>query len=613
MQSKKHNNKAVARLAFLIWLPLVLAFFMSCTKADDLLDRMDTGELDLDRVYSSIVFADNVLTDLYVRIPNVLADKQNEMGRFSGDVYLQGGTVYGQPMINWSNAWTFNTGNWGTSNCIFSHSTWPGHEWMNVYQRNYQSIRAAWLFLENIERVPFNDEYGYGPEQQKQKIAEAKFLMAFYYHELMKFFGGVTLITSSLEGDEDVLFGPRNTYGECVDFVTGLLDEAARDLPTHWPGTEYGRATKGAALALKARVLLHAASPLFNDPAKPNDTPFYGAYDESLWEQAAQAALDVIQLNAYDLHHDISTLFHTRQNSEIIFARMQPLASFPSLQAFPPGLGLTFQNIGRNQGTYNIISQYKVIKDGMAYNQDDPQSGWSLQDPYKNLDPRFYRDWAYNTARVRGYVVEMYELGENTTAADRAKNLTTNTCSFHVLIKFGNLEKQNEWAKDSHHNFMHLRYAEVLLNYAEAINEAFGPEVDGLGGGLTARDAINRIRQRTFYPDREEYMGYTGRVPDVPAGLDQDQMRREIHQERRVELNYEEHIFFDLRRWKEPVESQRKAIWLVPTLHRDENNQRYFTYAFQEFNRAFEERWRLKPFHDNQIIMNPNLVQNPGW
>ena len=591
----------------------LLLAFSSCTDPDDLLDREDTGELTLDQVFSNIIFADRALNDLYRRVPNVLADRQNTMGKFSGDVYLQGGTVYGQPMINWSNVWGFNSGNWNASNLIFNSESWPGNQWMNVYDRNYQSIRATWIFLENIENVPFNAEFGYGEQQKRQKIAEAKFLLAFFHHELMKFFGGVVIVEQSLEGGEDVLSAPRNTYDENVAFVTGLLDEAAADLPIEWPGSEFGRATRGAALALKSRVLLHAASPLFNDPVQPEDSPFRGQYNPQKWEMAAQAAAEVINLNHYQLHPDISTLFHTRYNQEQIFVRLQPMSSWPTLQAFPPGLGLSFQNTGRNQGTYNIISQYKVINEGVAYNQDDPASEWDLQDPYKNLDPRFYRDWIYNTARVRGVDVELYTLGDNTSLADRAKNNTTNTCSYHIMMKFGDLDTQSEWSRDSHTNFMHIRYAEVLLNYAEAMNEAFGPETDALGMGLTARDAINLIRARTSYPNKEEYMGYTGRMPDVPAGLTTDAMREEIHQERRVELNYEEHIFFDLRRWMEPVENQRNAIWLVPILHRDENGERYFEYTFQDNERAFDERWRLKPIHDSQIILNPNLVQNPGW
>lgn len=586
---------------------------VACTDPDDLLDREDTGDLTKEQVYSDIIFADRALNDLYRRVPNVEADRQNTMGRFSGDVFLQGGTVYGQPMINWSNAFGFISGGWNASNCIFSSESWPGNEWMNVYERNYQSIRAAWIFLENIEDVPFNDEFGYGAEQLAQKKGEAKFLLAFFHHELMKFFGGVTIVRQSLEGGEEVITAPRNTYDENVEFVVGLLDEASEVLPEQWPGSEHGRATKGAALALKARVLLHAASPLFNDPENPEDSPFRGQYNPDKWVWAAEAAAEVINMNKYQLHPDISTLFQTRNNSEMIFVRLQQLASWPSLQTFPPGLGLTFQNTGRNQGTYNILSQYKVINDGQAYDQSDPESGWDLQDPYKNLDPRFYRDWIYNTARVRGVNVEMYELGNNVSAADRAKNLTTNTCSYHIMMKFGNLEKDFEWSKDSHHNFMHLRYAEVLLNYAEAMNEAFGTESDALGVGLTARDAINEIRRRTTFPDREEYMGYTGGMPDVPAGYSKDRMRKEIRQERRVELNYEEHIFFDLRRWMEPVDSQQTAVWLVPTLHRDEEGNRYFEYRLEEFERAFTEAWRLMPLHNEQLILNPALVQNPGW
>src|SRR5690606_29629788 len=127
----------------------------------------------------------------------------------------------------------------------------------------------------------------------------------------------------------EVIAIPRSTYDETISFIINLLDEAAIGLPREHPANELGRATKGAALALKARMLLYAASPLWNDASNPTDSPFNGEYDAEKWKKAVDAARDAINLQAYELHDDLSTLFTTRTNSEIIFARMQePMAYF---------------------------------------------------------------------------------------------------------------------------------------------------------------------------------------------------------------------------------------------------------------------------------------------
>lgn len=579
--------------------------FSSCTN-EDILDKTETGDLTLNIVYSDITKADGVLNDLYNRVRNVHTPNINNYGAFSAGAYLDCGTAYGHAQMGWSSAIPFFGGGWNSSNCWFNSGVniIDGR----IYPVNYASIRAANLFLENIEKVPFDPEYGYGTDEQKQKIGEAKFLLAWYYHELISFYGGVPLVKSSLNTDSEELLAPRNTYDECVDYITGLCDQAAAVLPQQWPANQLGRATKGAALALKARVLLYAASPLFNNPDKPDDSPFRGKYDINKWKIAAEAAAEVIKMRQYSLHPDISTLFVMNTNSEVIFQRMSPMNK--GLEAFgdlPPLVGPNGGNVGRNQVTYNMFRLYKVIKDGKAYDQDDPSSGFNLQDPFKNLDPRFYRDIVYNganTLRVKG--VQLWAKGEDGTTG---KSNTPNDCTFLILRKFCDPLIDAQKSSTTWHNMIYIRYTEVLLNYAEAMNESFGPEVDGLGIGLTARDATNLIRRRTTYPNITDYMGYKGGMPDIANGLSRDEFRKEVRQERKVELCFERQLFFDLRRWKESVDSETTAYWLIPTRNKDKT----FTYHLDPHPGGFTSAWYLMPIADDQVLINPKIVQNPGW
>lgn len=589
---------------FIYIITLSLMLFSSCL-SEDILDKAETGDLTIGLVYSDIKMADEALNALYNKVRNVHRAGINDYGAFSAGAYLDCGTVYGQAQMSWSSAVPFNDGGWNSASCWFNSG-------MNIvdgriYLVNYASIRAAHLFLENIEKVPLDPEYGYGEQEKNQKIGEATFLLAWYYHELMSFYGGVTLVKSSLATTAEELKAPRNTYDECVAYVTELCNKAAAKLPPSWPSNQLGRVTKGAALALKSRVLLYAASPLFNNPQKPDDSPFRGKYDLNKWKKAAQAAADVIKLGQYQLYPDISKLFVTNDNSEVIFQRMSTVTQGLERQDLPPLVGNNGGNIGRNQVTYNMFQLYKIVKNGQAYNQDETAAGFNLQDPFKNLDPRFYRDIVYNGAnsvRVKG--VQLWAKGEDGTVG---KSNTTNNCTFLILRKFCDATIDVTKPGVVWHNMIYIRYAEILLNYAEAMNEAFGPETDGLSVGLTARDAVNLIRRRTTYPNLTDYMGYTGGMPDFPTGLTKDQFRKEVMQERKVELCFERHLFFDIRRWRDPVESQTTANWLIPR----KNINKSFTYSVEPYSRSFATSWYLMPIDDDQILINPNMVQNPGW
>ena len=597
---------------------VIIGFSMvSCENFNDLLEKEDTGDLDVEAVFSDIRNAEKMLTDMYVRLPDYLLNNQNNAGKGAQSCMAEAYSVYGSTTLAFAHAFWFHRGDFSPSSHYYSTNATRAIDFGDFYRFDYAAIRAGLLFLENIDRVPYDDEYGYGPEEKSVKINEVKFLIAFFYMDLLKNYGGFTIIERVLATTDPELKAERNTYDECVQHIAKLCDEAASGLPLSWPSNQTGRATKGAAMALKAQARLFAASPLFNDPNKPEASPFRGQYDPDKWKLAAQAASDVIKLNQYNLVSDITKLFTTFTNEEIIFARMTSPGYHWERSTLPSYIGWKATNAGRNQLTYNMMQYYKIVKDGKAYDQSDPNGGFDLQNPFVNLDPRFYRDVAYNGANLRrNRIVKVWELGENTSNADKAPNLgQANTYLYNIKMCDLDIDPLKSASGGlAHHNFPFLRYADVLLMYAEAMNEAYGADVDPLGVGLTATQAVNMIRNRTKCMSYPEFKGYTYSMPLMETGLSKDAFRKEVRQERIVEMNFEDATFYDIRRWKFSVESQRTAYILQPILYRDAPGETTkLKYQIIEQPRAFESSWYILPIPQPEIQKNPNLVQNPGW
>lgn len=602
----------------LVLITLTGILVSSCQNFSDLLEKEDTGQLDLEGVFSDIRNADKALSGLYSSLPQYHNNDQNNNGKLTQSCLAEAYTVYGATTLSFAPAFAWNRGDWSASSGYTSSVQSRANQFGDFYRFDYAAIRACMLFLENIDQVPFDSEYGYGQTEKDQKIGEAKFLAAWFNMDLLRHFGGYTIVDHVLSTTDPEIKGERNTYDQCVKYIVNLCDEAAATLPLQWSSNLNGRATKGAALALKAQALLFSASPLANNPQKPEDSPFRGKYDLNKWKLAAQAAADVIKLNQYELMDDITQIFTTFSNSEVIFSRIENSKQNQwDRTNSPPYIGWNAKNAGRAQMTYNLMKYYKIIKDNKAYDQDDPAGGFDLQNPFVNLDPRFYRDVAFNGSNFRlNRTINIWELGENTTTKDAAKQMAqSNTYLYSVktVNKDLNVLKGNSGGL-SDHNFIFLRYADVLLMYAEAMNEAYGPDVDPLSVGMTATAAINKIRARTKCMNYPEFLGKTYSMPLMPAGLDKDKMRKEIHQERMVEMSWEDHIFYDIRRWKVPVESQQTAYLLRPTLSRSTPaGPKIITYDIVEQPRAFESSWYLLPIPEGEIRKNPNLVQNPGW
>ena len=463
----------------------------------------------------------------------------------------------------------------------------------NPLNKCYTGIRRSFIFEEEI--LPLVDNNVMGEFGKKLCLGQIYFLRAYYNLEILKRFGGYPLVKTVLTTSDDLNI-PRSTYDECVDYIVDLCGQAAELLPITYATNQLGRATKGAALALKARTLLYAASPLFNDPTQVDDTFEHGKYDASKWEKAAEAAAAVIKLNTYGLYTDgkgYEDFFYTLdKNNEIILSRM--CAAHNDVERLNGPVSIT-NGEGGTCPSLNLVNDYEMI-DGKAFDWNNPEHA---ANPFANRDPRFEKSILYNGSTwMNNMVVETFTGGKDFTGVKATRT------GFYIR-KFCNISASwNAPIGKAFHCFPLLRYGDLLLMYAEAMNEAYGPDTDSKGYGLTARQAVALIHERA---------GLTGNIDlseTVPAG-NREKMRIAIQHERRIELAFEEHRHLDLRRWKlaEQVLNQP-----VLGLKIDKKEDGTFTYTPQVVeSREFTPKMYLYPFPQSEMSRNTNLKQNTGW
>lgn len=378
-----------------------------------------------------------------------------------------------------------------------------------------------------IERVAGVDDKVLTAKEKLRIDAEARFLRAFCYFDLGRTFGKAPLILKAQNLEEDLLVAP-SSFAEIVEFVKDECDLYADNLPLTYPEEEAGHATKGAFLALESRALLYLASPLNSED------------DARKWDDAAVAAQAVMDLHVYELYKVGETPYRsmefdkTAANKEVIFERR---FSFPEA---PHNIhmmwSLDAEDAGSWNGLYptqNLVDAYETI-DGKLI--DDPTNTmYDAQDPYSNRDARFYQSIIYNGSTWETYLMSMV-----TNTVDPSKNgsckprLGKARCGYGPKKFIEELDPSTNiyggYAQSN--NWPYFRYAEVLLNYAEAKNESLSVPDESV------YNAVNEVRTRS-------------NQPNLPTGLSKEEMRKRIKNERRVELLLEEHRFYDLRRWKD--------------------------------------------------------------
>lgn len=538
-----------------LFILLLMVFSLSCKK--DFLQR-DTGvPIDIDKLFGDPRLAAGFGNNSYsflIKDFSRLAAYRGTTGQFSDEAISNDGE---------GPIYVMNTGQFLLSNAV---------DVVNVYNSMYQGIRNTNVMLANIDRVPWTADYNAGYIRGEQL-----FLRAFFYFELMKRFGGVVLLDKPQTVEESGVDLKRSTYQETLDFITRDLDEAIALLPPEWAAASYGRATSGAAMALKARSLLHGASPLHNPTS-----------DIAKWKKAADAAKAVINLNRYSLEPDYANVLTQPSSNEYILIPIKgPTATtglgFITDFICPPSFGGQRSLISVTQ---NHVDLYEMINGKPI---TDPTSGYDPQEPYINRDPRFYVNIIYNGQTWQGRKVETYAGGKDRVLTSPFYTRT----GYYVKRLWPEVLKPGS-GNTAQLNFIYFRYAEVLLNYAEALNESDGavPEV---------YNAVNQVRERAG-------------MPDLPAGLEKEQMRQRIRNERAVEFAFEEMRWWDILRWREGVNlvaQPMKGMNITKsgsTITYDEVE------LAPNFQKVFEDYMHLYPIPRVEILKSPEaLQQNPGW
>lgn len=496
---------------FLI-IPFSTLFFTSC---DNLLDIDPTSS------YSTNTFwnggeeqYDAALTGCYNSL-------------YSAYLYWNGETDQMTP-----NEVSYNSAN-DTREIALGTALSTAYMFSNCWSTSYKGIGRANTLLAYIDESALDDA------TKNQVIGEALFLRALYYSYLVNYFGGVPLILDAPSSDQEYL--PRTSKDSVITQVIADLDKAASLLPLSYSSSsDIGRATKGAALALKARTLL---------------------YDER-WAEAATAAKAVIDLGVYDLFPDYRGFYlpDNENNEEVIFDVQYQVPDFKHRRDYE------CYNLNRWAPLKSLVDAYLMI-DGKSISESEL---YDPEHPYENRDPRLLQTIACVGYKWNGSICTkelLYESGFG------MKKLTVFTDDDVQTISDNNSDL----------NYIVLRYGEVLLTYAEALNESLSAP------NSEVYWAINKIRGRK-----------TVEMPEVEEGLSKDQMRDVIHLERRIELAGEGLYYNDIRRWGTIEELNNGPVYnylgnLIET--RSFNPERDYLYAIPS----------------TEIDENPNLTQNPGW
>lgn len=443
-----------------------------------------------------------------------------------------------------------------------------------AFSSNYGGIRKVNLFLSKIDVVPISDAI------KNYWKAEARFLRAMFYFELIKRYGGVPLVGDQILGLNDNIQISQSSFEQCVQYVVSECDAIAPLLKKEpLSAVDIGRATQGAALALKSRILLYAASPLHNPSG-----------DEAKWQVAMNAAKAVMDLNYYALLGNFVNLFITRSSTEVILSYQSDRNQDIEKNNAPVGYASNNAGSGMTSPTQELVDAFPM-KNGKLIT--DPTSGYNPANPYADRDPRFNATIFYNGSKWLNRDVETFDGGK-----DKPGGLIVQTRTGYYLRKFMPDLSTASGYSNQDHNFIIFRYAEILLNYAEAANE--------LGQTNIAYTQLTAIRKRAGITAGSD------NLYGLKAGMTKAEMREAIRLERRLEFAFEEQRFWDARRWKIAETVFNRMLHGVKIVQTGAGQ-----FSYEVVNAApvvfIAPRMYFYPFPFSEIQANPALVQNPGW
>ena len=551
-----------------IFAAISIAFTLS--SCNGFLDREEDSFIDKTATFDSYNRTKQYLTYAYTLLPDGL-------NRFSREAMLASATDDAEFAIESADIQQFNNGSWNALNN-------PD----DVWNRYFSGISKCCTLLENTNHVNLDIsrldpdkqvEYANSLKDIRMWRAEARFLRAYFHFELLKRYGPIPIVTSTLSINGNYENTPRPTMKEVVDFIAKECDIAADTLElTPWRNVNdaFGRATKGAALALKSRLWLYAASPLYVDFGDTNEAN--KPTDIALWKSAADAAKAVIDLNQYELASSYADLFKNDfQNKEYIFVRRYAANSDFEKSNFP----VSFGGKGGTNPSQNLVDDYEML-DGTPFDWNDPAKA---AQPFENRDARLGATILMNMAPFKGKKVATYPEG-----ADASPNPNATKTGYY-LRKFLNEDVNIQTGGSSSGHVVPLfRLAEIYLNYAEALNECDPTNPD-------IALYLNKVRNRAS-------------LPNVSA-LSQEQMRAVIQHERRVELAFEEHRSWDVRRWK--IASSTLGIPLMGVQIERKPLGGYTYMPVKVEQRVFQPKMYWYPIPQSEVLKLKQWKQNNGW
>lgn len=482
----------------------------------------------------------------------------------------------------WTNSevHTFNNGNWSALHTV--DDSWSS---------NYKGIRAANLFIQSMEEADFerfkwNADYETWVEKSQYWISEARFLRSFFLFELARRYGDIPMPVDKLYTVDDINKLGKTSFQDVISYIAQECKDISVILPDSYnnvSGKQTGRITKGAALALRSRALLYAASPLYSED------------NQQKWIDAAEAAKELMDLNLYQLVNE--EVVNNLSSKELILERrMASSCDFEKIN-FP----ISFDK--GNTGTcpsQNLVDAfqtengYDVVLTENGFVSDDPK--FESEKPYNNRDPRFYKTVLYDGALFKNVQLDCTEGG-----SEGYPTVGASETGYYLKKYVMETVDLSPVEKPAIHCWVLFRYAEILLNYAEAMNNAYGPNT--LGDGTldkTALSALNDVRTRFGMPAIK-----SSAVPD------RDSFQKVLEREKRVEFAFENQRFWDLRRWKKGTEVSNGIYGVRITF--DANGKKVYTRVKVE-GRTWDDKMYFYPIPMNELLRNDNLYpQNPGW
>jgi hypothetical protein len=562
-------NKVAAGVVLALLFPLSSLLFSSCANLEY------TEETTRDEKWTYEYFENglkNLVFDVYAQVYN------NELAANSA-YFLAGATDEAQYALETGAVNSYVNGGWS-----------PANPNSNIWTKAYTAIADVNMYLEKIDETDlsdwkYNSDYDKWMAQMELFPYELRFLRAYFYFELFKAYGDVPLVTTVLTNGQANNI-ERTPADQIVKFIVDECDAIAPYLPVSYVtevNSEIGRATRIAAFALKARTLLYAASPLHNPTG-----------DKAKWAKAAEACKYILdnasvwglKLSAYGSlwGRDAFT------NAELIFGIGRGDSNDFEKANYPVGVE---NGSSGNCPTQSLIDQYEFQDNGETFAERYPGSiDLNIVDPYEGLDPRFALTvvkngdtWPTNGAQAKE--IETFTGGFNAAPKYGA------TPTGYYLKKYvdGSCVTTADNQTFSRHTWIIFRLGEFYLDYAEAVYNATGSANDATYG-MTANEAINVLRNRSDI-----------QMPKFTE--DGDEWVERYQRERLVELAFENHRFWDVRRWKKGAQYfktiQVASISSSLMLTRSTNT------------RQWDEKFNFYPIPQSEMKKNPNMTQNPGW